>query len=88
MSFVLKYCPTSTVVRNPAPGQNLITRFFVVLAFPLVLGVFCNRSSSCAGSSVKGVCVSSSHLAQTMGQIVLPQQVCSNMAGFAFFTQI
>ena len=26
MSFVMKYCPTSTVVRNPASVQNLITR--------------------------------------------------------------
>ena len=26
VSFVMKYCPTSTVVRNPASVQNLITR--------------------------------------------------------------
>ena len=29
VSFVLKYCPTSTVVRNPASVQILITRFVV-----------------------------------------------------------
>ena len=27
VSFVMKYCPTSTVVRNPASVLNLITRF-------------------------------------------------------------
>ena len=27
VSFVMKYCPTSTVVRNTASVQNLITRF-------------------------------------------------------------
>ena len=59
VSFVMKYCPTSTVVRNPASVQILITRF-------VVIALKDHRSK---------VCVSSSHLAQTMGQIVLPKLV-------------
>ena len=56
VSFVMKYCPTSTVVRNPASVQNLITRF-CCHSLSTRSWYFCNRSSSCAGSSVKGVCV-------------------------------
>ena len=56
VSFVMKYCPTSTVVRNPASVQNLITRSccdnLSTRSWHL-----CNRSSFCAGSSVKGMCV-------------------------------
>ena len=50
VSFVMKYCPTSTVVRNPASVQNLLTLsccdYFCIRSLYL-----CNRSSSCAGSS-------------------------------------
>ena len=55
VSFVMKYWPTSTVVRNPASIQNFITRScgdnFSIRSWYLC------RSSSCAGSSVKGMCV-------------------------------
>ena len=53
VSFVMKYCPTSTVVRNPASVQNLITRFCCD-NLSTRSWYFCNRSS-CAGSSVKSV---------------------------------
>ena len=74
VSFVTKYCPTSTVVRNPATVQNLITRFCCD-SLSTRSWYICNRSS-CAGSSVEGVGVFVNKLlAQTMGQIVLPVQV-------------
>ena len=53
VSFVMKYCPTSTVVRNPASVQILITRFCCDSLLTRSW-YFCNRSS-CAGSSVEGV---------------------------------
>ena len=53
VSLVMTYCPTSTVVRNPASVQNLITRFCCG-SLSTRSWYFCNRSS-CAGSSVKGV---------------------------------
>ena len=66
VSFVVKYCPTSTVVRNPASVQNLLNLSGVgIFAIDLLL----------AQDHRSKVCVSSSHLAQTMDQIVLPQQV-------------
>ena len=75
VSFVMKYCPTSTVVRNPASIQIFINRSCCG-SLSTRSWYLCNRSSSCAGSSVKRcVCVSLSHLSRTMGQIVLPQQV-------------
>ena len=52
-SFVMKHCPTSTVVRNPASVQNLIIRFCCDSLFTRSW-YFCNRSF-CAGSSVEGV---------------------------------
>ena len=53
VSFVMKYCPTSTVVRNPASAQILITRFCCE-SLSTRSWYFCNKSS-CAGSSVEGV---------------------------------
>ena len=53
--FVMKYSPTSTVVRNPASVQISITRFCCE-SLSTRSWYFCNRSP-CAGSSVKGVCV-------------------------------
>ena len=53
VSFVMKYCPTSTVVRNPASVQIFITRFCCD-SLSTRSWYFCNRSS-CAGSSVEGV---------------------------------
>ena len=50
---VMKYCPTSTSVRNPASVQNLITRF-CCYSLSTRSWYFCNRSS-CAGSSVECV---------------------------------
>ena len=53
VSLVMKYCPTSTVVRNPASVQILSTRFCCD-SLSTRSWYFCNRSS-CAGSSVEGV---------------------------------
>ena len=53
--FVMKYCPTSTVVRNPASVQNLITRSCCD-HLSIRSWYLCNRSSSCAGSSVTSLC--------------------------------
>ena len=53
VSFVMKYCPTCTVVRNPASVQILITQFCCD-SLSSRSSYVCNRSS-CAGSSVKGV---------------------------------
>ena len=53
VSFVMKHCPTPTVVRNPASVQILITRFRCD-SLSTRSWYFCNRSS-CAGSSVEGV---------------------------------
>ena len=53
VSFVMKYCPTSTVVKNPASVQNLITRFCCE-SVSTRSWYFCNRFS-CTGSSVEGV---------------------------------
>ena len=53
--FVMKYSPTSTVVKNPVSVQNLITRFCCD-SVSTRSGYFCNRSS-CEGSSVDGVSV-------------------------------
>ena len=46
VSHVMKYCPTSTVVRNAASIQNLITRFCCESLF---------YRSSCANSSIESV---------------------------------
>ena len=56
VSFVMKYCPTSTVVRNPASVQNLITRSCCD-NLSTRSWYLCYRSSSCARSSDKDVCV-------------------------------
>ena len=57
VSFVMKYCPTSTVVRNPATVQKLLT-LSCCDNFSIRSLYLCNRSSSgCAESSVKGMCV-------------------------------
>ena len=57
VSFVTIYCPTSTMVRNPASVQNVIT-LSSCDNFSIRSQYLCNRSSSgCAGSSVKGVFV-------------------------------
>ena len=61
VSFVMKYCPTSTVVRNPASVQNLITRSCCD-NLSTRSWYLCNRSSSCARSSDKDVwCVCIHH---------------------------
>ena len=83
VSFVMKYCPTSTVVRNAASIQNLLnlsccdnlsTRSWYL----------CNRSSSCAGSSVKGVCLHNTWHKQWVRLSCQNRSPCSNSAGFAF----
>ena len=56
VSFVMKYCPTSTVVRNPASVQNLLN-LSCCDHFSIRSLNFCNRCASCAGSSFKGMFV-------------------------------
>ena len=56
VSFVMKYCPTSTVVRNPASVQNLLN-LSCCDNFSVRSLHHCNRNSSCAGSSFKGMFV-------------------------------
>ena len=56
VSFVMKYCPTSTVFRNPASVQNLIS-LFCCDNFSIRSQYLCNRNSLCAGSSFKSMFV-------------------------------
>ena len=56
VSFVMKYCPTSNVVRNPASVQNLLN-LSCCDNFSFRSQNICNRSSSCGGSSVKSMFV-------------------------------
>ena len=61
VSFAMKYCPTSTVVRNPASVQIFITQFCCESLCARSL-YFCNRFS-CAGISIEGVGVVVNNLA-------------------------
>ena len=86
--FVMKYCPSSTVVRNPASVQILTTRLCCD-SLSTRSWYFCNRCS-CAGSSVKGVGVFH-HTCGHKQWVRLFHQNRSHrsyMAGFVFFTQI
>ena len=56
VSFVMKYCPTSTVVKNPASVQILITRSCCD-SFSVRSVYLCNWYSSSEGSSFKGMFV-------------------------------
>ena len=87
VSFVMKYCPTSTVVRNPASVQHLITRSCCD-NFSTRSWYLCNSSSSCAGSSVKGVCVCLHHTwhKQWVRLSCHNRSPCSNMARVTFLT--
>ena len=85
VSFVMKYCPTSTGVRNPASVQNLLT-LSCCDNFSIRSLYLCNRSSSCAGSSVKGVCPHHTWHKQWVRLSCHNRSPCSIMAGFTFFT--
>ena len=61
VSFVMKYCPTSTVVRNPASVQILITRSCCESLSTRSLYLW--KELSCAGISVEGVEVVINNLA-------------------------
>ena len=61
VSFVLKHCTTSTVVRKPASVHIFITRFCCE-SLSTLSWHFCNTSSY-AGSSVEGVGVFMNNLA-------------------------
>ena len=74
VSFVMKYCPTSTVVRNPASVQNLIT-WFCCDSLSTRSWYSCNRSS-CAGSSVEGVGVVINELVGTNNGSICPTKTC------------
>ena len=77
VSFVMKNCPTSTVVRNPASVQNLITRFGCERAFSTRSLYFCNKSSSDRIFGRRCRCFHQQTCwLKTMGQIVVPAQVC------------
>ena len=89
VSLVMRYCPTSTTVRNPATVQILITRFGCE-SLSTRSWYFCNKSC-CARSSVEGVGVVINKLFGTKKWVRLSYQnrsPCSNMAGFVFITQI
>ena len=89
VSSVMKYCPTSTFVRNPASVQILITRFCCD-SLSSRSWHFCNRSS-CEGSSVEGVGVFINELFGKKQWVRLSyhdSSPSSNMARFVFFTQI
>ena len=90
VSCVMKYCPTSTVVRNPASEQNYITRFCCD-NLSTRSWYFCNRSS-CAKTSVEGVGVFIHELVgANNGWVRLSCQNRSSrsyMARFVLFTQI
>ena len=79
VSFVMKYCPTPTAVRNPASVQFLVTRFCCE-SLSTRSWYFCNRSS-CAGSSVEG-------FRQWVGLSCQNRSPRSYVAGFIFLTQI
>ena len=87
VSFVMKYCPTSTVVRNPASVQNLITRSCCD-NLSIHSWYLCNRSSSCAGSWVESVCLHHTWHKQWVRLSCHNRSPCSHMASFTFFTQI
>ena len=89
VSFVMKYCPTPTVVRNPASVQILITRFYCE-SLSNRSWYFCNRSP-CAGSSVEGVRCFHQQTCWHKQWVRLSCQYRSPrsyMAGFVFLTQI
>ena len=56
VSFVMKYCPTSTVVRNPASVQNLLN-LSCCDNFSIRSLYLCNRNSLWTGLSFKGTFV-------------------------------
>ena len=56
VSFVMKHCPTSTVVKNPASVQNLLN-LSCCDNFSILSLSYCNGNSSCAGSSFKSMFV-------------------------------
>ena len=88
VSYVMKCCPTPTVVRNFASVQILITRFCCD-SLSTRSWYFCNKSS-CAGSSVAGGCFHqrTCWLVQWVRLSIHNRSPRSYMAGFAFFTQI
>ena len=82
----MKYCPTSTVVRNPASVQNLLN-LSCCDSFSSRSLFLRNRTSSCAGSSVKSMFVFITF--GTNNGLDCPSTTgppCSIMARFTFFT--
>ena len=72
--FVMKYCPTSTVVRNPASVQILLN-LSCCDNFSILSLFLCNRNSLCVGSSpFKGMFVLIT-LGTKEELVVLPQRV-------------
>ena len=84
VSFVVKYCPTPTVVRNPTSIQILIERFCCE-SLSTRSWYFWNRSS-CAGSLVEGVGVFVNKLVGSNNGSDCPAR--SYMASLVFLTQI
>ena len=73
VSFVMKNCPTSTTVRNPASVKNC-SICLVVTTFQFVLRIFAIKILYVQDHPSKA-CLSSSPLAQTRNSTVLPQRV-------------
>ena len=57
VSFVMKYCPTSAVVRRILHQYKKLLTLSCCDNFSIRSWYLSNRSSSCAGSSVKSMCV-------------------------------
>ena len=86
VSSVMKHCPTSTVVKNPVSAQNLLT-LSCCDNFSIRSPYLSKRSSSYAGSLVKGMCVFIS--LGTNNGLDCPFTTGrhrSDMASFTFFT--
>ena len=89
VSFVMKYCPTSTVAKKPASVHIFYNRSGCG-SFSTRTLCLCN-GFSCAWSSVKGVGVFIIELFRNKQWVILSylnKSPCSYMTGFVFFTKI
>ena len=74
MSFVMRYCPTSWIIRNPVSVQNLLN-LSCCDNFSIRSPYLCNRIFWCAGSHYSKTRLSWSHFTQAKNSTVLPQRV-------------
>ena len=86
MSFIMRNCPRSTVVKNPASVQNQITRHCCE-NLSTRSWYFCNRSS-CARSSVQIMCLHHTWHKRWVRLSQHNKSPYSQMEKFTFSTQI